>query len=226
MGAHTAKLATENLSFVVDGTTIVRDVDLSVAAGETLSVIGPSGAGKSTLLRLLCRLDEPTGGTVSLDGTDYRTLDPTALRTRVGLVPQEPALRDGTVRDNVTIGPRLRGDPVDEGRVTELLERVGLRGYGDREVADLSGGEAQRVAIARTLVVDPEVVLLDEPTASLDPEAQAEIEALLAELLTESDRTAVIVTHDQAQVDRIADRVVRFVDGRVDSEGTPREVLA
>ena len=226
MGAPTAKLATENLSLVVDGTAIVRDVDLSVAAGETLTIIGPSGAGKSTLLRLLCRLDEPTGGTVSLDGTDYRTLDPTALRARVGLVPQEPALRDGTVRDNVTIGPRLRGDPVDGGRVTELLERVGLAGYGDREVADLSGGEAQRVAIARTLVVDPEVVLLDEPTASLDPDAQAEIEALLAGLLTEPDRTAVLVTHDQAQVDRIADRVVRFVDGRVDSEGTPREVLA
>ena len=226
MGAPTAKLATENLSLVVDGTAIVRDVDLSVAAGETLTIIGPSGAGKSTLLRLLCRLDEPTGGTVSLDGTDYRTLDPTALRARVGLVPQEPALRDGTVRDNVTIGPRLRGDPVDGGRVTELLERVGLHGYGDREVADLSGGEAQRVAIARTLVVDPEVVLLDEPTASLDPDAQAEIEALLAGLLTEPDRTAVLVTHDQAQVDRIADRVVRFVDGRVDSEGTPREVLA
>ena len=226
MGAPTAKLATENLSFGVDGTNIVRGVDLSVAAGETLTVIGPSGAGKSTLLRLLCRLDEPTDGTVILDGTDYRTLDPTALRARVGLVPQEPALRDGTVRDNVTIGPRLRGDPVDGGRVTELLERVGLHGYGDREVADLSGGEAQRVAIARTLVVDPEVVLLDEPTASLDPDAQAEIEALLAGLLTEPDRTAVLVTHDQAQVDRIADRVVRFVDGRVDSEGTPREVLA
>jgi putative ABC transport system ATP-binding protein len=226
MGPPTAKLATENLSFGVDGTTIVRGVDLSVAAGETLTVIGPSGAGKSTLLRLLCRLDEPTDGTVILDGTDYRTLDPTALRARVGLVPQEPALRDGTVRDNVTIGPRLRGDPVDGGRVTELLERVGLHGYGDREVADLSGGEAQRVAIARTLVVDPEVVLLDEPTASLDPDAQAEIEALLAGLLTEPDRTAVLVTHDQAQVDRIADRVVRFVDGRVDSEGTPREVLA
>ena len=226
MGPPTAKLATENLSFGVDGTTIVRGVDLSVAAGETLTVIGPSGAGKSTLLRLLCRLDEPTDGTVILDGTDYRTLDPTALRARVGLVPQDPALRDGTVRDNVTIGPRLRGDPVDGGRVTELLERVGLHGYGDREVADLSGGEAQRVAIARTLVVDPEVVLLDEPTASLDPDAQAEIEALLAGLLTEPDRTAVLVTHDQAQVDRIADRVVRFVDGRVDSEGTPREVLA
>ena len=225
MGPPTAKLSTDRLSFTVDDTTIVDGVDLAVAAGETLTVIGPSGAGKSTLLRLLCRLDEPTGGTVSIDGTDYRTLEPTVLRTRVGLVPQDPALRDGTIRENVTIGPRLRGESVEPGRVASLLERVDLGGYADRQVAALSGGEAQRVAIARTLVVDPEVLLLDEPTASLDPDAQAEIEALLAELLASSDRTAVLVTHDQAQVDRIADRVVRVVDGRIHSEGTPQEVL-
>ena len=225
MGVSVPKLAAEDLSFVVDDTAILRDVDFTVDAGETLTVIGPSGAGKSTLLRLLCRLDEPTGGTVSIDGTDYRTLEPTVLRTRVGLVPQDPALRDGTIRENVTIGPRLRGESVEPGRVASLLERVDLGGYADRQVAALSGGEAQRVAIARTLVVDPEVLLLDEPTASLDPDAQAGIEALLAELLASSDRTAVLVTHDQAQVDRIADRVVRVVDGRIHSEGTPQEVL-
>ena len=226
MGPPTAKLSTDRLSFTVDDTTIVDDVDLAVAAGETLTIVGPSGAGKSSLLRLLCRLDEPTDGTVFLDGADYRTIDPTVLRTRVGLVPQDPALRDGTVRENVTIGPRLRGESVEPGRVASLLERVDLGGDADRAVAELSGGEAQRVAIARTLVVDPEVLLLDEPTASLDPDAQAGIEALLTDLLADAERTAVLVTHDQAQVDRIADRVVRFVDGRVESEGTPREVLA
>ena len=226
MGVSAAKLATDHLRFAVDGTEIVRGVDLSVDTGETLTVVGPSGAGKSTLLRLLCRLDEPTDGTVYLDGTDYRTLDPTVLRTRIGMVPQDPALRDGTVRENVTIGPRLRGESVEPGRVRSLLARVGLAGYDDREVAALSGGEAQRVAIARTLVVDPEVLLLDEPTASLDPESQADIEALLAELLATSDRTAVLVTHDQAQVDRVADGVIRFVDGRIHSQGPPEEVLA
>jgi putative ABC transport system ATP-binding protein len=225
MSAPTAKLATDRLSFAVDHTQILRDVDLSVTAGETLTVVGPSGAGKSTLLRLFCRLDEPTAGTVYLDGTDYRDLDPITLRARVGLVPQDPALRDGSVRENVTIGPRLRGESVAPGRVETLLGRVDLDGYADREVADLSGGEAQRVAIARTLIMDPEVLLLDEPTASLDPSAQADIETLLSELLTTSDRTAVFVTHDQAQVDRIADRVVRVVDGQVHSHGSPREVL-
>ena len=223
MNARTPKLATESLSFGVDGEPIVRGVDLSVAAGETVTLVGPSGAGKSTLLRLLCRLDEPTEGTVFLDGTDYRTIDPTALRARVGLVPQAPALRDGTVRDNVTVGPRLRGETVAADRVEPLLDRVDLAGYADREVAGLSGGEAQRVAIARTLMVEPEVLLLDEPTASLDSESQAEIEALLRALLAEADRTVVLVTHDQAQVDRVADRVVEFVDGQIRGRGRPQE---
>jgi putative ABC transport system ATP-binding protein len=225
VSARPPKLATESLSFGVDGRSILRNVDLRVAAGETVTVVGPSGAGKSTLLRLLCRLDEPTGGTVYLDGTDYRTLDPTALRARVGMVPQDPALRDGTVRDNVTVGPRLRGETVAPDRVETLLERVDLAGYADRSAADLSGGEAQRVAIARTLMVDPEVILLDEPTASLDPESQSEIEALLRALLADSDRTVVLVTHDQAQVDRVADRVVEFVDGQIRGRGSPREVV-
>ncbi len=225
MSARPPKLATESLSFGVDDRSILRNVDLRVAAGETVTVVGPSGAGKSTLLRLLCRLDEPTGGTVYLDGTDYQTLDPTALRARVGMVPQDPALRDGTVRDNVTVGPRLRGETVAPDRVETLLERVDLAGYADRSAADLSGGEAQRVAIARTLMVDPEVILLDEPTASLDPESQSEIEALLRALLADSDRTVVLVTHDQAQVDRVADRVVEFVDGQIRGRGSPREVV-
>ncbi|MFB6090224.1 MAG: ATP-binding cassette domain-containing protein [Halobellus sp.] len=224
MSAATPKLETESLSFAVDGDPIVRDVDLAIAAGETLTVVGPSGAGKSTLLRLLNRLDEPTAGTVFLDGTDYRTIPPTDLRSRVGMVPQDPALRDGTVRENVTVGPRLRGETIDPGRPEALLESVDLGGYADRNVADLSGGERQRVAIARTLLVDPEVLLLDEPTASLDPEAKAQIEALLADLLADAERTVVFVTHDAAQVNRIADRVVRFVDGRIAATGRPEEV--
>lgn len=215
----------EELSYEVGDERILDGVSLDVASGETVAIVGPSGAGKSSLLRLLNRLDEPTGGTVYLDGTDYRTLDPERLRKRVGLVPQEPALRPGTVRENVTIGPRLRGESVSEERLTELLEAVALAGYADREASELSGGEARRVAIARTVVNDPGVLLLDEPTASLDSEAEAEVERLLADLLSSGDLTVILVTHDERQAERLADRVARLRDGQITDVGTPREVI-
>jgi len=215
----------EKLSYEVGSERILDGVSLDVASGETVAIVGPSGAGKSSLLRLLDRLSEPTGGTVYLDGTDYRTLDPQTLRKRVGLVPQDPALRTGTVRENVTIGPRLRGETVSEERLADLLDAVGLAGYADRTTSDLSGGEAQRVAIARTVVNDPEVILLDEPTASLDSAAEAEVERLLADLLASGERTAILVTHDERQAERLADRVARMADGRIVELGPTPEVI-
>jgi putative ABC transport system ATP-binding protein len=217
------KLRAADLRYVVDGDPIVDGVSLSVAEGETVAVVGPSGAGKSSFLRLLNRLDEPTGGTVFLDGVDYRTLPPETVRRRIGLVPQAPALRPGTVRENVTVGPRLRGESVPDARVADLLARVDLAGYADRETADLSGGEAQRVAIARTVANDPEVLLLDEPTASLDSGAEAAVERLLADLLDPGERTAVVVTHDERQAARLGDRIARFEAGQIAAVVRPEE---
>jgi len=218
-------LRADGLSYDIDGERILDRVTIDVASGETVAIVGPSGAGKSSLLRLLDRLDEPAEGTVYLDGTDYRTMDPQTLRKRVGLVPQTPALRPGTVRENVTIGPRLRGETVSEARLADLLDAVGLAGYADRDASDLSGGEAQRIAIARTVINDPEVLLLDEPTASLDSAAEAEVERLLADLLASGGRTVVLVTHDERQAERLADRVARMRDGRIVDVGAPREVI-
>ncbi|WP_338740479.1 phosphate ABC transporter ATP-binding protein [Haloplanus salilacus] len=219
------KLRAAELEYKLDDERIVDGASLAVENGETVAIVGPSGAGKSSFLRLLNRLDEPTGGTVYLDGTDYRTIPPERLRKRVGMVPQAPALREGTVRENVTLGPRLRGEAIDEGRVEHLLDDVGLSGYADRRASDLSGGEAQRVAIARTVINDPKVLLLDEPTASLDGESETAIERLLADLLATGERTVVLVTHDERQAERLADRAARFVDGRITDVGSPREVM-
>lgn len=221
-----AKIETERLSYEVGGDRIVDSVSLSVEEGEVLGIIGPSGAGKSSFLRLLNRLDEPTSGTVYLDGVDYRDVPPRELRHRVGYVPQHPALRPGTVGENVTIGPRLRGEPADDGRVETLLDRVDLGGYGSRDVEDLSGGEAQRVAIARTVLNRPEVLLLDEPTSSLDAASEERVEELLDDLRDDFDLTYLLVTHDREQARRLADRVAVFEDGHVTALGPVREVIA
>jgi putative ABC transport system ATP-binding protein len=220
------KLETSDLTALRDGTSIVDGVSIAVAKAEVLAVVGPSGAGKSSFLRLLNRLDEPTEGTVLIDGTDYRELPPTELRCRIGFVPQEPGLRNGTVAENVTIGPRLRDRTVSDEAVDRLLSRVDLDGYASRDVSTLSGGEAQRVAIARTIITEPEVVLLDEPTASLDADAEARVEELFTDLITESYLTCVLVTHDRDQARRLADRVAVFEDGRVTAVGDIGTVIA
>lgn len=222
----TAKLETRGLTRDVDGDVIVDDVSVAVEEGEVLGIVGPSGAGKSSFLRLLNRLDEPTSGTVFLDGTDYRGLSPRELRRRVGYVPQQPALRGGTVAEAVATGPRLRGESVDADAVSALLAQVGLTDYADRPVEELSGGEAQRVAIARTVFNDPEVLLLDEPTASLDDESESQVEALLSGLVADSTLTVLLVTHDKAQARRLATRAAVFENGRVTSVGPVREVVA
>ncbi|MFB9808874.1 ATP-binding cassette domain-containing protein [Haladaptatus pallidirubidus] len=220
------KFEAQSLSRVIDGHRIVDSVSFRVHEREVLAILGPSGAGKSTLLRLLNRLDEPNEGTVYLDGRDYRELPPRELRHRVGYVPQTPALRDGTVFDNVTIGPRLREEPVSEDRVEELLARMDLAEYGRRDVAELSGGETQRVAIARTLITDPEILLLDEPTSSLDTTSESRVETLLTKSIHESGLTAILVTHDTTQARRLADRVAQLEAGQLISIGSVSEVIS
>lgn len=218
-------LATEHLTRVVDGEALVEDVSIEVRAEEVFVVFGPSGSGKTSLLRLLNRLDEPTRGTVYLDGTDYRDLDPRTLRRRVGWVPQAPTLIEGTVAENVAWGPTLRGEPVDTERLHELLDRLGLSGFADREGDRLSGGEAQRVAIARTLFNDPDIVLLDEPASSLDAAAADRVESLLADVMEAYALTAVLVTHDANRARRLGHRGARLQDGRVTATGDLDTVL-
>ncbi len=210
---------------LADGTTIVDDVSFGVGRGEVVAVVGGSGAGKSSLLRLLNRLDEPTSGRVEVEGVDQATVRPADLRRRVGLVPQTPRMFPGTVADNLRWAFAERGQTLGDDVVSSLLERVQLPGYADRDASSLSGGEAQRVSLARVLANEPEVLLLDEPTSALDEDTKGEVEATLRDVLSAGEVTCLVVTHDEAQARRLADRALRMREGRVVDQGAVEEVL-
>jgi putative ABC transport system ATP-binding protein len=218
-------IETEHLSRTVVDRALVSDITVQVQPGEVLAVVGPSGAGKSSFLRLLNRLDEPTGGTVRLKGRDYRELAPRELRRRVGMVMQMAHLFPGTVAANIAFGPRQRGERLAAEQIDALLERVGLPGYQERDVSNLSGGEAQRVSVARTLANAPEALLLDEPTSALDDVSARGIEELVLSIIRERRMTCVIVTHNTAQAHRIADRTMILQAGRLVAIGPTKEVL-
>jgi putative ABC transport system ATP-binding protein len=225
-GALNAILRAEGLGRVLaNGKVLVEDASFEARAGEVLALVGPSGAGKSSLLRLLNRLDEPTQGTVYLQDADYRTLEPRELRCKVGMVTQRPFLFPGTVADNLRFGPAQRGERLPDAAVADLLGRVGLEGYAERGVANLSGGEMQRVSVARTLANSPLVLLLDEPTSALDDAAKREVEGLVRAIVREQGLGCVMVTHDMDQAARLADRALALQNGRVVRAGSIDEVL-
>jgi putative ABC transport system ATP-binding protein len=218
-------IETEHLSRTIVDRVLVSDITVQVQPGEVLAVVGPSGAGKSSFLRLLNRLDEPTGGTVRLRGQDYRELAPRELRRRVGMVMQMAYLFPGTVAANIAFGPWQRGERLAAEQIDALLERVGLPGYQERDVSNLSGGEAQRVSVARTLANVPEALLLDEPTSALDDVSARGIEELVLSIIRERRMTCVIVTHNTAQAHRIADRTMILQAGKLVAIGPTKEVL-
>jgi putative ABC transport system ATP-binding protein len=223
--ARAPALEADRLSRAVVGKVLVDDVNVQVRAGEVMAVVGPSGAGKSSFLRLLNRLDEPTGGTVRLDGRDYRELAPRDLRRRVGMVMQSANLFPGTVGANVGFGPSQHGETLLAGEIDVLLERIGLAGYQERDLSDLSGGEAQRVSLARTMANGQETLLLDEPTSALDEISARRIEDLVLDIIRERRMTCLIVTHDTAQAYRIADRTMILEAGKLVAVGPTKEVL-
>jgi putative ABC transport system ATP-binding protein len=218
-------LRAEHLGRRIGEVWIVNDISLDVRQGELLGVVGASGSGKSSFLRLLNRLDEPTSGTVYLDDQDYRQIAPSTLRQRVGMVTQRPFLFPGDVASNLRFGPAQRGETLPDIEIASLLERVGLPGFAARNVANLSGGEQQRVSLARSLANRPEILLLDEPTSALDEGAKAGIEELIRMLVSENSLTFVLVTHDRDQARRLCHRVAFIDAGRLVRMGTPEEVL-
>jgi putative ABC transport system ATP-binding protein len=218
-------LRTQKLTRLVGDKYLVEDISIEVQRSDFFAVVGPSGAGKTSFLRLLNRLDEPTGGTVYLDGKDYREILPGMLRRRVGMVMQMAHLFPGTVGDNIRFGPQQRGEDLSKEHIESLLSKVGLVGYSDRDVDFLSGGEAQRVSLARTLANSPEVLLLDEPTSSLDDQSEQEVEQLILEIIQSEKLTCLMVTHDMAQAERLADRAILLKGGHLIKMGPVKEVI-
>ena len=203
-----------------DGVTILAGVTATIPVCPVAVLAGASGSGKSSLLRLCNRLSVPTTGRVLYRGEPVADIDPLTLRRRVGMVFQRPTVFPGTVRDNLLVA---RPD-LDETAARTVIERVHLSAAVlDRVADDLSGGEAQRVCLARTLVIEPEVVLMDEPTSSLDESAKRTLEALAVEL-GRTGVSVVWVTHDLAQLRRLADHVMVLDHGRVVASGSPNDV--
>ena len=199
-------------------TAVLEDLSLSIEEGAT-GIAGPSGAGKSTLLRLFNRLADPVSGTVRYRGRDLREYDVLALRREVALVPQLPALLQGSVADNVRFGARLADKTAD---VPGALRLAGLDGgFAERPADRLSVGEQQRVMLARALALGPRVLLLDEPTSALDERSVTAVERTLLDLRARLSLSFVFVTHDRAQAHRLADRIVWLDRGELSPHPPP-----
>jgi len=205
------------------GKQVLRDLSAQIPPGAT-AIAGPSGSGKSTVLRLLDRLSDPDSGTVAYRGSDVRERDPLELRREVVLVPQLPALLEGTVADNVAFAARLGGGEPD---VPRLLGLAGLdASFADRDGSKLSVGEQQRAMLARALALDPRVLLLDEPTSALDPETTGAVEETLTELRERLEISIVLVTHDLGQARRMSDWLLRIDSGRAIEQGPTGDLLS
>ena len=220
----------KNLQKAFGGNMVLKGVTETIEKGEKIAIIGPSGSGKSTFLRCLNRLEEPTGGEIWFEGKDItaKDCDINRIRRKMGMVFQHfnlfPHL---TVKENITLAPtelKLMGKEEAGRKALELLARVGLADKAEAYPGQLSGGQKQRVAIARSLAMNPDIMLFDEPTSALDPEMVGEVLEVMKQLAADG-MTMVVVTHEMGFAREVADRVVFMDDGYIVEEGTPDEVF-
>ena len=209
-----------------DDVTAVKNASISVEDGEFVTLVGPSGCGKTTTLRMIAGFETPTSGTVGIAGMDVTRKQPN--QRNVGMVFQDFALFEHmTVADNIAYGLEVDGrfdrETIDE-RVEEMLELVELPGYGDRMPEQLSGGQQQRIALARSLAKQPDVLLLDEPLASLDKQLRESMQVELRRIQQEVGITTILVTHNQREALTMSDRIAVMQDGTFEQVGTPQEI--
>lgn len=208
---------------------ILKSISLKVDRGEVFALIGPTGAGKTTLLRLIDLIDRPASGKILFDGAEITVSEKARLaaRRRMAFVLQKPVVFNMSVYDNIAYGLKWRGLARSRVRqeVGNILEMVGLTEYGDRNARTLSGGEVQLVALARAIAVGPEVLLLDEPTANLDPVSATKVEEVIRDIIQRHTTTIIMATHDMAQGQRLADRIAVLIDGEITQTGSYSEVF-
>ena len=210
-----------------EGQKVLEIDHLDVHPGEVMAIVGPNGAGKSTLFLALARLLKSQRGEIIFDGQPLDKLDALAYRRRIALVLQEPLLLDTSVRENVALGLRFRGLPASEiqQRVSLWLGRLGIAHLEARPARRLSGGEAQRVSLARAFVLQPELILLDEPFTSLDSPTRARLLEDLKSVLAETATTTIFITHDLDEALKLATRLAVILGGRIHQIGAPRSVF-
>lgn len=209
-----------------NGRDALRTDSLDIQRGETLTIVGPNGAGKSTLLLALARLLKPSRGEIIYDGKSQKQWDELEYRRQISFVFQSPLLMDMTVEQNVALGLKFRGTPKDEisERVGKWMKQLGVESLSKRRAVQLSGGEAQRVSLARAFVLEPELLLLDEPFSALDPPTRTKLFEDLSALLKESHRTAVFVTHHLNEATKLSHRIAVIVGGRLRQVGTAKQI--
>ena len=218
-----SKLSIRDLKLSRGGKIVLRDINLEVATGELLVVIGPSGSGKSSLLRCINRLNDNSSGRILLDGQSIHELPVTELRCKVGMIFQKTAAFEGSVAENIAFGAALHDRTIARAQILDLMRQVSLEAQlSDQAASALSGGQEQRLAIARALALDPSLLLLDEPTSSLDPIATGRVEDSLLQLRKATNLTMIWVSHSIEQARRIGSRVLLLDEGRIIREDTVR----
>lgn len=207
---------------------VLKDINMKIKKGTSTALVGPTGSGKTVLLRIIDLLEKPSSGTVYFEGIDANSSRNIRLETRrkMGMVFQKPLAFKANVYDNVAYGLKIRGETKNlEKKVTETLETVELNGYENRNALKLSGGETQRLALARAMITDPKLLLLDEPTSNLDPISTKKIETLIKTINREYETTVIMTTHDIFQGRKLADEMIIMNNGRIFQSGTPDEIF-
>lgn len=218
----------ENIYKNYEDLQVLHDINLKIKRGTSTALVGPTGSGKTVLLRLIDLLEKPSSGKVYFEGFDANESSNRRLniRRKMGMVFQKPLAFKATVYENVAYGLKVRRKTKDtDKKIKNILEVIGLEGYGNRNALKLSGGETQRLALARAMITDPKLLLLDEPTANLDPISTTKMEELISKINQEFETTIIMTTHDLTQGQKLADEMVILNNGFISQTGTPDEIF-